>query len=571
MDLYKFKTVPKNTNFQIPFELSEASFKYWLSSLENTPPLEQAHQVLFAIQALSQENKLAKQEKSLLLESIYKSIPVFLAPLRRNILDSPRPLAKAEQNNNQYIVSIYAELANGFSSCASKISDPATAQTLFYGLQSLITAYIHISKAYQQVYPGFWKQSYFFYGLASKLKINDLNIEHHVYHSNTISRAFKHLLALYHCDLDQFRPRDMHIISACIEKHTSSMQLGKNFLIEKTTRYSGFDLKTDKPPSDLTRLNQSEKSAIHFFSAYSTALEINKNATHEAPGTGLIKSINRENILQAAKTLSLSQKRKFTRFNEQIERSGIIGFNHIIEALRKSSPLAPSQKNKQNIAQIDPRVAGSWAVPNIELVTEGYESIDAMKRTRQKMGLLREEQSRIDQAMQNSLSKNIWAKPDTKSPNDTTTRSDIFNIVDSSVKGYRIIFDTVINQSKIQIGDIVGINNNNTMEIGIICRLSQLTEHKLQICIKLLALESEISYISIPNHDSIYAWAIFLPGIKALNSSDSLIFNDGKFQCGEFIDLHLAGTEQVPCRLNKLLHLNFAAMHIELFNAEIMD
>jgi hypothetical protein len=62
-----------------------------------------------------------------------------------------------------------------------------------------------------------------------------------------------------------------------------------------------------------------------------TALEINKNATHEAPGSGVIKSINRENILQAVKTLSLSQQRKFTRFTEQIEYNGIIGFSHIIE------------------------------------------------------------------------------------------------------------------------------------------------------------------------------------------------------------------------------------------------
>jgi hypothetical protein len=69
--------------------------------------------------------------------------------------------------------------------------------TLFYGLQSLINAYLHIAEIYQQVYPDFWKQSYKFYGLASKLKILDLNIEQHGSHSNTVNMAFKHLLALY--------------------------------------------------------------------------------------------------------------------------------------------------------------------------------------------------------------------------------------------------------------------------------------------------------------------------------------------------------------------------------------
>ena len=571
MDIYKFKTMPTETDFQIPFKLSEDAFNDWLFTLENNQASEQTHQVLLAIQAINQEHQLSKQQKSLLLVCVYKSMIVFLAPLSASILNSPLPLAKQEQINIQHIVSIYAELANGFASCVNKVSDLNSAQTIFYGLQSLISAYLHISEAYQQVYPNFWKQAYKFYGLASKLKIEDLNIEQHDYHSNTVSKTFKHLLALYHCDLEQFRTRDMHTISACIEKHTSVMLLGKKFLVEKTSRYSGFDLKTDKPPSDLTRLKQSEQSAIRFFSAYTAALEINKNATHEAPGTGIIKSINRENILQAAKTLSLSQKRKFTRFDKKIEYHGVLGYKHIIEQLRNASSLKPREKDKELIDQIDPRVAGGWAVPNIELVSEGYESLDAMKRNQQQLGLLREEQSKIDQATKNSLSKNIWGKSDTKLQKDRPVNPDKFYVVDSSIKGYRIIFDTDINQARVQIGDIIAINNDNTMEIGMIRRISQLTKHKLQLGIKLLALESEIAYISLPNHDSIYAWAIFLPGIKALNSSDSLIFNDSKFQPGEFINLHRANIEPVSCRLNKLLHLSCAAMHVELFNSKIME
>ncbi|RLA24734.1 MAG: hypothetical protein DRQ62_04565 [Gammaproteobacteria bacterium] len=573
MDIYKFKTLAMDldTHFKIPFELSEDSFNHWLLTLESNQASEQTYQVLLAIQAINQETNLSRQEKSLLLECIYKSMIVFLAPLGKPILNSHLPLSEGDESNLQHIVSIYAELANGFSSCIRKVSDLASAQTLFYGLQSLICAYLHIAQVYQQVYPNFWKQSYRFYGLASKLEIQDLNIEQHDFHSNTINRTFKHLLALYHCNLEQFRPRDMLIVSDCVEKHTSLMLLGKKFAVEKTSLYSGFDLKVDKPPCDLTRLKQSPKSAIRFFSAYTAALEINKNATHEAPGTGVIKSINREHILQAAKTLSLSQKRKFTRFNEQSERCGMIGFSRIIKELHKASPLEPNPENNKIIDQIDPRVAGGWAVPNIELVTEGYEAIDAMKRSHQQNGLLREEQSRLNQAKKNSLSKDIWAKTDTKPQDEASCKADEFYIVDSSIKGYRVIIDTDITQSKVQVGDIIAINNNNIMEIGIICRLLQLTGHKLQLGIKLLALESEISYISLPNHDSIYAWAIFLPGIKALDSSDSLLFNDSKFQCGEFVNLHRHDKEPSSCRLNKLLHLNFAAMHIELFNSSVME
>lgn len=184
---------------------------------------------------------------------------------------------------------------------------------------------------------------------------------------------------------------------------------------------------------------------------------------------------------------------------------------------------------------------------------------------------LREEQSRIDQALKNSQSKNIWANPENKLLQDRPDNPDKFNIIDSSIKGYKIIFDTKVNQSTVQIGDIIAIANNNTQEIGIICRISQLTGHKLELGIKLLALESELSYISLPNHDSIYAWAIFLPGIKALDSADSLLFNDSKFQPSEFVNLHRANIEPVACRLNKLLHLSSAATHIELFNSKVMQ
>lgn len=570
-DTLKFNTTATETDFLIPFKLSEESFTHWLSTLDSNSAAEKTHQVLLAIQAINQEDKLTKKQKSLLLECIYKSMLDFLTPLNTIILNSSLPLAKHEQQNTQNIVSIYAELANGFESCLPKISDLSSAQSMFYGLQSLINAYLHIAEIYQQVYPGFWKQSYKFYGLASKLKIQDLNIEQHGYHSNTINKAFKHLIALYHCDLEHFRPRDIFIVSACVEMHTSVMLLGRKIPIEKTSRYSSLDLTLDKPPSVITNLKQTEKNAIRFFSAYSAAIEINKNAPNEAPGSGVIKSINRENILQAAKTLSLSQQRKFTRFNEENEYPGIIGFSHLIEQLHNASPLRPSTTNKKAIDQRDPRIAGGWAVPNIELVTEGYESIDALKQNQLPSGLLREEQSKAELAIKSSLRKNIWTKSESKAKHIPTINPDKLYVVDSSIKGYRIIFDTNANQSTIQIGDIIGINNNNTMEIGMICRLTQLTEHKLQLGIKLLALESELCYISLPNHDSVYTWAIFLPGIKALNSPDSLIFNDSKFRSGEFINLHRANIEPVSCRLNKLLHLTSAAMHIELFNARAMQ
>ncbi|WP_428355234.1 hypothetical protein [Methyloprofundus sp.] len=551
--------------------MSPKSFNSWLTSLQSSPAAEQAYLVLLAIQAINQEKKLSKQQKSLLLASIYNAMVTFLPELNLSPINSPFPLAKKKQLYAQYCVSIYAELANGFASCLSETSNLSTVQTLFFGLQSLISAYIHIAEVYQQVYPNFWKLSYFFYALASKLEIQDTNIQQHGYHSNTVSMAFKHLLALHHCRLDQQRPRAMQAISSCIEKHTSKMQIGKKIQLEKASRYSGLDLNTDNSPIDLSSLRPSENSSICYFSAYAAAIEITKNAVQEASGSGVIKSINREIILQTAKNLSMSQNRQFTRVDEQAERDGVIGFKQIIDQLQSVNSLIPDTQNKKNINQVDSRLAGGWSVPDIDLVSEGYESIDAIKMNFQQSGLLREEQSKIKQDIQNSLSQNIWGESDSSPKSDSSSNPEKLIILDSSLKGYKIIFDPANTHSKVQIGDIIGIDNKGAQEIGIVWRIKQLTDNKIQLGIKLLALESEISYISIPGHDSTYAWAIFLPGIKALNTADSIIINDSKFHCGEFINLHRANAGTQSCRLNKLLHLSSAAMHIELFDSTVMQ
>ena len=580
MDTFRFKPTPTDTHFQTPFDLTEKALNQWLNSLENNLESEKSQQILLAIQAINKEDTLPAPKKSLLLESIHKTLAANLKPLHTTILNSALPLSSEEKSSIEHIVWIYAELANGFAMCITNKSSLANAQTLFYGLQSLISAYIHISEVYQQPFTNFWKQSYLFYGLACQLEIQDLNIEQHSFHIDTINNAFKHLLALYHCGLDQFRPRDMLTISTCIEKYTPLMLIDKNFSRDNVSQYSVFDLNSGTPPTALSRLKKTEKSALRFFSAYTAATKICKNAHEEASGTGILKSINHENILQSVKTLSLSQKRRFTRFNEQQTRNGIIGFNNIIKELDKTSTLAPATKNHSEIDKNDPRVAGGWQSPDLELVTEGYESLDAMKSKLGQTDEFTGKHKQVNQAKQLFSANNktykhdndIWNNIDSSKQQELSPLDNPeLDISDSSIKGYKIIFDTDDNTSRVQIGDIIGIRNNDAIEIGIIRRILQLTEHKLQLGIKLLALESEIAYISLPKHESINAWALFLPGIKALNSKDSIIFDDNQFQSGEFINLHQADQEVVSCRLSKLLHLSCAGAHIELFNSNLVN
>jgi hypothetical protein len=572
MDIYNFKSAPAHSNFQLPFELTGKAFGAWLLSLENSSASEKAHQVFLAIQSINSNNTLAIEKKPPLLIGIYQAMPLFLEPLKNNLLNSVLPLTPEENSHIEYIVWIYAELANGFASCTNKKSNLANAQTFFYGLQSLIAAYLFISITYKAPYANFWKQSYLLYGLASNLEIHDLTIKVHDHHSNTVSKAFKHLIALYHCDFHQFRPRAMLSISTCIEKYTSLMLLEKKFDKKSPMQYSGFDLNTDAPPSSLTRLKKNQKSAFRFFSGFNAAISINQNTNDEAQGSGILKLINRELIQQASYSLSLQKKRQFTRIVEQKEQYGIMGLASIIQSLRNNSSLQINPQ-KEKIESFDPRVAGGWSVPNLELVSEGYESIAVMKHMLNNSSFKDNntvQAKKIFGANSNKTTDtSIW----NNTPDQATesTQESLLNISDSSIKGYKIIFNTDNNSSKVQIGDVIGIKHSDTIEVGIIRRIMQLTEHEIELGIKLFALESELAYISLPDHDAIYTWALFLPEIKALNSSNSVVFNDNRFQSGEFITLHRADLKPQTCRLHNLLHLSSAATHIEISNTPILD
>lgn len=574
MDIYKFKPVPAHTNFPLPFELTRKDFSIWLHALENSSANERAHQIFLAIQSINISNKLAIEKKSLLLIDIYQAISLSLEPLKNNLLNSALPLTPEEQSGAEYIIWTYTELANGFASCISKKSNTTNAQTFFYGLQSLITAYLHISEIYEMPYANFWKQSYLFFGLASKLEIQDLAIKAHNKHSNTTSKAFKHLLALYHCDLHQFRPRAMLHISTCVEKYTSLTLLDTKFDPKKPMLYSGLDLNSDTPPSNLKRLKQTEKSAFYFFSGFNAAISINQNVNDEAQGSGIIKSINRELIQQASKSLSLQQKRQFTRIVEKKEQYGIMGLANTIQLLRTESPLTPPQptaNNKKN------QTSGGWSVPDLELVSEGFETLFTMKEQLNHASFttnspnITKQIKQVFHANNKKFSDNtIWSNSGIDEPSENTRETKLA-IADSSIKGYKIIFNTENNNSKIQIGDIIGIKHNDTVEIGLIRRVLQHTKHRIQVGIKLLSLESELAYISLPDHDSIYTWALFLSGIKQLDAADSLVFYDNNFQCGELIKVHRANQAPYTCRLQKLLHLSPAATHIQLSNASVID
>jgi len=567
MSTYQFKTPPKISDTQIPFALTSKAFKKWLDSLSTKPDNEQAHQILLAIQAINTESSLLPEKKSALLIGIYQETLVFLKPLKNNILNSALPLTSEELCDVEHIVWIYAELANSFEHCMTKKSNATNAVTFYFGIQSLITAYLYISAVYEAPYANFWKQSYLFYGTACQLNLHDLSIDLGEQRSSTVSHAFKHLIALYHCDLHQFRPRTILQVSSCIEKHTSSMLLDTKFSEKRSSLYSALNLNSDLPPTHLNRLDKTEKKALRFFHGFNAAAEIFKYSSQEAQGNGTLKLINNKALLQAAKSLSQSKKRRFTRLSENRDHDGIIGLDNIIQTLRHDSSLVINQKKKKRNGY--QTTSGGWSVPDLNLVSEGYESIDAMKALLSDEATTKSNTAQAKHLMSISSRDEVWPSKHTTSAIMPTTEAPL-SIIDSSIKGYKIELNLTNSNIRVQLGDIIGLKNKNSYEIGIIHRATLQTKDKVQLNIKLLSFESELTYLSTPKNDSVKTWALLLPSNKAPGSADSVIFNDSHFKCGEYIFLNRADTKPHSYKLQKLLHINSAASHIELLSAPII-
>ncbi|NOQ64377.1 MAG: hypothetical protein GQ582_07680 [Methyloprofundus sp.] len=574
MDIYKFKLAPAATNTPLPFKPVERPLKKWLDSLEGLTDIEKAQKILFVIQTLNEIKTVSSTQKIGLFAIIYHFFEQRLKQLKREILSYTLPLSTQQQSNIEHIVWIYSELANSFTThCGIKKNTHSSAQAIYLGLQALTQAYIYISMIYQQPFAQFWKRSYLLYGLAFQQGLLEKKVSTNEQYIDTINKSFKHLLALYHCGLDQLRPNDIFVVSSCVEKYISNMQMTST-PPQNLAHYSAFNLYSDHPPAPLSRIDKTEKCIIHFFSAYEVAKELFSNAKNEASGTGILKSISHETILQAAKSLSMTQKRKYTRFNDLITKEGIIGFKNIVSELAKSSTLSlPIQQSQP-----------SPPSPQLGLVTQEEQSIAGMKN---KLGheernsyLSKKTQTRIQQAATifnankevDNTAQTIWQDsnyPQYIDPLPYTAPE--LNIYDSSINGYKIIVKTC-NSTPIKIGEIIGIKNNSSIETGVVRRISQLTDNKLELGIKLLSLKTDLAYISLDKEEqTIIISALFLPGIKTQKTKDSVIFDNTELHDATLINLYHPDQEAILCRLSKLLHLSSAATHKELFYSHIIN
>jgi len=536
---------PAPKNFELPFSLTKKSFNLWVDTINDRLIIHQAEHIFLVVQTINQSDTLNKADMSSFLINVIQKLYPKLQLLKNFLLDCALPITQREAEISNYIIWTYIEFARGLKDSITESKNAKNAATIFYSLQSLIEVYIYSLITYQQPPELFWKHSYFLYGIACHFKIEKLvikNIDNDKPH--TIFQIFKHLLAIYHCDLRQFRPREIFFILESLEQQKSDLLLEKHFDPQRKPQYSIIDLNTDEEPIKLTLYEKKQQGALRFFTAYDAIVNIVtqiKNDNNQQKNT--IQAITQANILQAAKTLSLSQKRIHKRTYQKNIKLGIIGFTNIINTLKEESSL-PEQFSKQ-IKQSSPRVKKDKGFSLIEQ--------EHQKNTpSQSKHFLNKKQLNDD---------NLQATLDSKYNNNNIQ----LTIIDYSIKGYKLEVNLEHVSEKVKIGDLIAIKQSKHLELGFIQRIMRLDHNRLHLGIKLLSLESNLVFIQAAKDKNFIEWGILLSQFKDRDLLGGLILEHSKMHNGDYIHIFRDNEEEAEIyQLNKELRINYAFSHIEI-------
>ncbi|MGR9074399.1 MAG: hypothetical protein ACU833_15165, partial [Gammaproteobacteria bacterium] len=276
-------------------------------------------------------------------------------------------------------------------------------------------------------------------------------------------------------------------------------------------------------------------------------------------GHGALGTINRALYMRAVKTLSMSQKRKFTRVKESKECSGIIGFENLINFIR-----AGKKVDAETGQPHDPRLAGHWTTPDLDLVEEGEERAHQI-RSSLKDRMKKDEKLKKILAMAKDSNREIWGRissPDIGDLHDIPIGS--FEILDSSVRGYGVMWKE--KNLKVKIGEVFGVlvDEGKRIEIGLIRKIRASGDSEIRLGIELIGLESRAVCMTSPGDGKHSSWALLLPAVKGVNVSDSILYSSSDFHTGEFVSLKEDDSTK-HCRLSKILHSTPAVNHVELF------
>lgn len=565
MEISTFASAPAVNQSKLPFPVSKSKIDSWLHALPGGGAYSSCSQLLNVLQILNSTD-VQPQKRFMAMEAICNYLDVFIKPIEKKFIDAGFPLNQEETDHIALIIWTSGELAKGFSLSISekKLSSDENALAIYSGLKSLGNTLLYVSMAYESPYKGYWKLYYQLYQQAEKLSLLEGAVSRNSVFLGRIDRIFKQILSFYHCGSNQLQPKEMKAIYQFLNGYSEKALVRTTINQKQASYYTTFDISQDHAPAKLIDISKSKLDNIRYFSGINIAKAIKDDIQQQPVGTDIMHSVRKTLLTKALKALSFTQSRKYTRVKEDKSEYGVIGFSDSVQYLRNSeNNTSPDQLE---ITEYDPRIAGIWTEPSLELLPEGEELVQKMWNTL-KTGVAHDKKiNQIFTTRKNDVSSdNIWSVTSNSATQDGSVNFGEFVVNNSSINGYSMMLKNG-HQVRTNINELIGFTNNedDRIEIGLIRRINKAPNGGINFGIELMALEAQALCISKQHKLNDTFWALFLPGIKSLNKPDSIMFSSNLFAPGDFICLH-QGIDKVYCRLNKLLHETAEIRHLELY------
>jgi hypothetical protein len=528
MENAKFKVAEEVKGFKIPFELDDKSLTDWLNSLLSLEHSEAIKNLFYVIETFN------KTEIPIKLQAVFsKKIAAYLNILIERIntkyADLAFPLSDEEQRVMEWVVWSYLGLAQSFDLMAKKVKDKKRKANFWYhALNAIAQAFLHSSAVYALPSKGFWHLCFQIYYSAEEAGLLLKSLAEPSLKEETIDKLFKQIVLFSVSDPAQYKAREMKVIFQFLGRYTSQLSIEKKVTDEKKGVFV-FNTAMDRQPAELLHLKTINESYLpRYIATVALAKIIYQEIRAEKSVHGSVKSINQTLFLRMIRSLGMTQKRKYSRIEEDRVIEGIVGFYYLSSYLRTKYG-----ETEAEIKSTIKKKAGYELLPNIDGHTHKMRPIfkEEIEKNEQIKNIFRV-------SLESSPELDVW---DTSSNNNAlieNVKGNEFSIFNSSANGYSLCWES--HEDRARLGEVFGIisADSKRVEIAIIKRINQITKNTVRLSVELLGPESYPVYITRPSDEKSGRWAIFLPSEKALNKVESLVFKTGEYDVGEFINLH---------------------------------
>jgi hypothetical protein len=562
MEIPQFVFFTDGKNFTLPFKIDAAGLEGWLKSLNRTTDCYFSCQQVYRVIKTLNAKEIPPNLRVTLLDFISIAIIPIVKHLEQPILETKVPLTASEQAHQELITATFALLAQGvwrvaediFALPEEKRSAQLLARALFYGLRALKRVLLHACVVYEHPYKGFWTSCYQLYRCAEQFELLDYKIRDSAICSegggNCFDGSFKHLLVFYLSGPNQCKPKTIKTLYNILKPCVPYAKIYTNIGAQNINQFFTFSLDQDAPPVCLSQCDE-QNSGMRYLYTVKIAKIAYDNLNNETSILVDLRSLKRQKLQQLVKNLGMGAHRKFVRVPVKKNYPGIIGYDNILRFLRNPG----SGGNPAAVEPMDPRIAGNWKIPDLELVPLLEDANGGSYKGWQKIA-----DDRNDDA--NTHVQSIWMLQD----DGRGGKIEEFEIVNSSIKGYGMLFKE--QNAKVGIGEYVAIlvgdePDKSRIEIGIIHRISQVGRAGLSLGVELLAATAEAVCVYRAGNVLTKNWAVLLRGIKSVKQPDSIIYHSHFFKIGDNICLE-QGNKIGYCRINKLLNASSILTHAEL-------